>query len=221
MSQLIYPSLIAKNQRELDEKYGKLRGVVKTLHLDIVDGRFAPNKSLQFNFTLSPQFSYQAHLMIKDPEQWIKRQLLSPQHKLFNLFIPHFEAIYFHSRYILWMKQLKKPIAFAILPETNVTHLKEHLPYMDYVLVLTVHPGFYGSKYLRSELLKIRPIKKVNPKVKVIVDGGMNPETIKEAKRAGADLFVSGSYLTNNYITNNHSTREAIREMRKSWGYNQ
>lgn len=211
MTQPIYPSIIAQNQKELEEKYRKLHSVVKTLHLDIVDGRFAPNKSLQFNFRLSPQFRYDAHLMIKDPEQWIKRQLRSTPGPLIDLFIPHFEAIYFHSRYILWMKQLQKPVAFAILPETNVTHLQEHLPYLDYVLVLTVHPGFYGSTYLRSELRKIRPIKKVNPAVKIIVDGGMNPETIKEAKKAGADLFVSGSYMMNN-----HSAQKALQEMKRA-----
>ncbi len=220
MTQLIHPSIIAKNQKELAGKYAQLqriaKGIVQTLHLDVVDGRFAPNKSLQFKFKLSPEFRYDAHLMVKDPELWIKRQLRSSQHQLFNLFIPHFEAIYFHSRYILWMKQLKKPVAFAILPETNVTHLQEHLPYIDYVLVLTVHPGFYGSKYMRSELLKIKPIKKVNSKVKVIVDGGMNPKTIKEAKQAGADLFVSGSY-----ITNNHSAKEAIEKMRTALRYDQ
>ncbi|MEK6950649.1 MAG: hypothetical protein AABX13_02905 [Nanoarchaeota archaeon] len=227
MAQLIYPSIIARNQQELKEKYSQyapLQGIVKTLHLDIVDGRFAPNKSLQFPFKLSSQFRYDAHLMIKDPELWIKRQLRSSglqgntrksnTKSLINLFIPHFEAIYFHSRYILWMRQLKKPVAFAILPETNVTHLKEHLPYMDYVLVLAVHPGFYGSKYMHSELLKIKPIKKVNPRVKIIVDGGMNPETITEAKKAGADLFVSGSYLVNN-----HNARKAFRELKRELRY--
>ena len=245
MAQIIFPSLIAGNQQELEKKYAKLSGVVKTLHLDIVDGRFAPNKSLQFKFKLSPQFRYDAHLMVKDPEQWIKRQLRQNGSKLINVFIPHFEAIYFHSRYILWMKKLKKKVAFAILPETNVTHLKEHLPYLDYVLVLAVHPGFYGSKYLRSELLKITPIKKVNPKVKIIVDGGMNPETIVEARKAGADLFVSGSYLMNNHdnhnthnthnthnnhnnhnnhnihnihnIHKNHGARKALQEMKRAW----
>ncbi len=205
MTQLIFPSIIAKSQKELNAKLVRLQGAAKTLHLDIVDGRFAPNKSLQFNFKLSPDFRYDAHLMVKEPEKWIARHQKS---KGINLFIPHFEAIYFHSRYILWMKQLKKPVAFAILPETTVTHLKEHLPYLDYVLVLTVHPGFYGSKYLKSELRKIKLIKKVNPKVKVIVDGGMNPETIVEAKRAGADLFVSGSYLMND-----HSAQDAVQKM--------
>ncbi|HLC70487.1 MAG TPA: hypothetical protein VJI32_00640 [Candidatus Nanoarchaeia archaeon] len=189
MTQVIFPSIIAKNQRELDAELKKLKGAGKTMHLDIVDGKFAPNRSLEFPFKLNQQYKYQAHLMIQKPEVWIKKNL-----QRIELFIPHFEAIHYHSRYILWMKKMKKKVAFAILPQTNVEHLKEHLPYVDYVLILTVHPGFYGSKYLASELKKIKQIKKINQNVKIIVDGGMNPITIKQAKKAGADLFVSGSY---------------------------
>ena len=206
MTQLIFPAVIAKNQRELDAELKKLKGAGKTLHLDIVDGKFAPNHSLKFPFKLSTSFNYQAHLMIKHPEKWIEKNL-----QRIDLFIPHFEAIHYHSRYILWMKKMKKKVAFAILPQTTVEHLKEHLPYIDYVLILTVHPGFYGSKYLASELKKIKPIKKINPNVKIIVDGGMNPSTIKQAKKAGADLFVSGSYTTNN-----HSPHKAIEELMKA-----
>ncbi len=191
MTPLIFPAIIAENKRELDAELKRLQGVARTLHLDIIDGKFAPNRSLKFPFKLKKEYKYQAHLMIQKPEAWIKKNL-----KRIDLFIPHFEAIHYHSRYILWMKMMKKKIAFAILPQTTVEHLKEHLPYMDYVLILTVHPGFYGSKYLASELKKIKAIKKINSKVKVIVDGGMNPITIKEAKKAGADLFVSGAYVT-------------------------
>ncbi len=200
MAQLIFPSIIAKNQQELDLELKRLKGAAKTLHLDIVDGKFAPNRSLEFPFKLKPNYKYQAHLMIQKPELWIKKNL-----NRIDLFIPHFEAIHYHSRYILWMKKLKKKVAFAILPQTTVEHLKEHLPYIDYVLILTVHPGFYGSRYMPEELKKIKPIKKINPQVKVIVDGGMNPLTIKEAKKAGADLFVSGSYTMKN-----HSPKKAI-----------
>ena len=74
--------------------------------------------------------------------------------------------------------------------------IKDYLVDLDYVLVLTVHPGFYGSKFLSAPLKKIKQIKKINPKVKVIVDGGISPKTIKKAAKAGADYFVSGSYTT-------------------------
>ncbi len=204
MKQLILPSIIAKSQSELDAKLRRFQGAVKTLHLDIVDGRFAPNKSLEFSFTLQKKFQYQTHLMVKDPEKWIQKQI---NNSSINLFIPHFEAIDYPSRYLLWMKQLKKKTAVAILPETTVGHLQEHLPHLNYVLILTVHPGFYGSQYLPSELQKIKLIKKVNPNVKVIVDGGMNLTTIKEAAKAGADLFVTGSYL------NNYQPKKAMAEL--------
>lgn len=205
MAQLIFPSIIAKSQQELDAELKRLEGAAKTLHLDIIDGKFAPNRSLEFPFRLYSQYKYQAHLMIQKPEVWIKKNL-----QRIDLFIPHFEAIHYHSRYILWMKRMKKKVAFAILPQTTVEHLKEHLPYIDYVLILTVHPGFYGSKYMPEELKKIKLIKKINPKVKIIVDGGMNPKTIQEAKKAGADLFVSGSYTMKN-----HSPKKAMGELRE------
>jgi len=73
--------------------------------------------------------------------------------------------------------------------------LRPFLQDVDYILILTVHPGFYGGKYLKSELKKILPIKRINPQVKVIVDGGMNPQTLPEAIKAGADYFVSGSFV--------------------------
>ncbi len=206
MSQFIFPSIIAKNQRELDAELKKLKGAAKTLHLDVVDGKFAPNRSLEFPFKLSKYYTYQAHLMIQKPEAWIKKNL----HKI-DLFIPHFEAIHYHSRYILWMKKMKKKVAFAILPQTTARHLQEHLPYLDYVLILTVHPGFYGNKYLTSELKKIKQIKKINPNIKVIVDGGMNPKTIRGAQRAGADLFVSGSY-----VTESDNPKKAMNELRRA-----
>ncbi len=191
MKQLILPSIVAKNQKELDEDFTHLKGIVKQLHLDVIDGKFAPNHSLDFKFKLSDDFSYEAHLMIKHPEQWIKQHWQN-----IELFIPQFEELKDIERYYHWMKQTGRKAAVAIKPETKVAQIKLFLNHIDYVLVLTVHPGFYGSKFLPEQLKKITQIKKLNPKVKVIVDGGMNPKTIKLAKKAGGDYFVSGSYIT-------------------------
>jgi len=86
-------------------------------------------------------------------------------------------------------------VAFALKPEDKVSDIKSYLKKIDYVLVLTVNPGFYGSKYLKKPLEKIEEIRIVNPKIKIIVDGGMNPKTVKSAVKAGADIVVVGSYL--------------------------
>lgn len=191
MKQLIYPSIMSKNQKELDSDLKHLMGAVKTLHLDIVDGKFAPNHSLDFDFKLSPKFKYEAHLMVKYPGYWIKKHWRQVQ-----IFIPQFEELKDPLRFIHWMKQTRRKVAFALKPETPVSKIKLYLKETDLVLVLTVHPGFYGSKFLPPCLKKVKEIKKVNPKIKVIVDGGINPETIKIAKKSGADYFVSGSFVT-------------------------
>ena len=197
---------MAKNQAELNADLKRLTDVVRELHLDVVDGKFANNKTLQFPFRLSKKFKYQAHLMIKQPEKWIKKNL----HRI-DLFIPHIEEIKDVGDYILWMKKEKKKIAFALLPETKVLSIKKHLDKINIILVLTVHPGFYGSKFLKEKLKKIKQIKKINPKIKIIVDGGMHPATIDAAFKSGADWFVSGSYTTKA-----ENPRERIRMLRGS-----
>jgi ribulose-phosphate 3-epimerase len=190
MTQIIFPSLMSKNQKELNRDFKRLKGI-KTIHLDIVDGKFAKNKTFQFPFRLSKSFKYNAHLMVKNPERWVWGNL-----KKINLLIPHFEEIKNPEKYIKWMKSKKKKVAFAILPETKIKKLEPYLKNVDCILILTVHPGFYGGKFLPKNLMKIKKIKKINPKIKIIIDGGISPKTIKKAKKAGADFFVSGSYTT-------------------------
>ncbi|MDP3640666.1 MAG: ribulose-phosphate 3-epimerase [Nanoarchaeota archaeon] len=206
MAQKIHPAIIAQNQRKLGEDLKRLQGLVKEVHLDVVDGKFAPNHSLDFPFRLPAGFTYSTHLMIKDPEAWIARQ-----GKKVQLYIPHLEALKDVPAYIRRMKGSGRKIALALLPETPVFRLTPFLPHLDYVLILTVHPGFYGSPFLPHTLRKIKVIKARNPRCKVIVDGGMNPQIIKKAARAGADYFVSGSYLWNAA-----SPKKALQELQGS-----
>ena len=128
--------------------------------------------------------------MVREPAKWIKKH-----GKKVEFCIVQAEAVNI-ADYIKNMKAQKKKIAFALNPETKVSRIKKHLKDIDYVLILTVHPGFYGAKYLSYPLKKIREIKKINPQVKVIVDGGMNPKTVKDVAKAGADQVISGSFIT-------------------------
>ncbi|MEK6899721.1 MAG: hypothetical protein AABX05_01220 [Nanoarchaeota archaeon] len=184
----IFPSVMAKDQQELDALLKNLKGVATYLHLDVADGKFVPSTSLWFPFKLSSKFKYIAHLMVKDPLLWIKKH-----GRKIEFCIVQAETVDV-DEYVKIMKG--KKIAFALNPETSVKVIKKHLKEIDYVLILTVQPGFYGSKYLSSPLKKIKEIKKVNPAVKVIVDGGMNPATARAAVKAGADYLVSGSFIT-------------------------
>lgn len=196
-----------KSQQELDHDLDKLKGIVKKVHLDVADGKFVDNKTFQFPFRLKKGFNYNAHLMIKKPEGWIEKNL-----GRIDMFIPQIEEIKNPERYIRWMKKKRKPIAFALKPETKVSSIKPYLQDIDYVLVLTVHPGFYGGKFLKAPLKKIDQIKKINPNTKIIVDGGIHPTTIHFAK--DADLFVSGSYTTKA-----DNPKQSIKNLLKAFRY--
>ncbi len=190
MKQIILPSVMAKDQTELDALLNKLTGVAKILQLDVVDGKFAPNLSLDFNFKLSKNFKYYVHLLVKDPLKYVKK------HPEIELFFSPFESFKDPAKYIKEMKLRKKKIGFSINPETSVSKIKNFLPFADYVIVLTVHPGFYGGKFLPAILKKITAIKRINHKIKIIVDGGIDLSNIKAAKKAGADYLVSGHFVT-------------------------
>ena len=84
MKSLIIPSLLVKSQEELNYFSKRLIKVTSRIHLDVADGKFAPNKVLQFPFKLNQNFQYNAHLIIQDPLPWIKKNLSK-----IDLLIPH------------------------------------------------------------------------------------------------------------------------------------
>ena len=102
MKQKIVPSIISKNQPGLDADLNRLKGVVRAVHLDIVDGKFAPNHSLDFPFRLRGDFHYQAHLMVKHPEAWVGKNGNKVQEIIF-----HSEALS-AERITLFIKKIKK-----------------------------------------------------------------------------------------------------------------
>jgi ribulose-phosphate 3-epimerase len=204
----IYPSIMGKSQNEINLLFKKLEDVSEYVHLDVADGKFVPNKSLWFKFRLSSKFTYAAHLMIKNPISWVKKNC-----GRFSVILFHPEVLNL-GKSIELIKNIKtegKKVGIALKPETKVSSVTNLLDLVDYVLILTVHPGFYGAKYLKNPLKKIKQIKKNHPTVKVIVDGHMNPVTIKEAKKAGADIIISGSFLSKS-----DNPKKAMKELKKS-----
>lgn len=189
----IFPSVMAKTQQEIDGTLDKLRGVSREIHLDIGDGQFVPHQYGWFDVKLFPQFKYNAHLMTKNPLSWIKQNGIKVDAIIFHPEPLSEEEI---KKTIHNIKSLNKKVGLALKPETKVSFIKRHLPELDFVLILTVHPGIYEAEYLKSPLKKIAPIKHLHPKIKIIVDGGMNQETIADAVKAGVDGIVSGSFVT-------------------------
>jgi|TARA_Y100000310_G_C20701271_1_gene830100 ribulose-phosphate 3-epimerase len=193
MPNKINPSLIANTQKELDEIFNKVKSYSNVFHVDVMDGKFVKNKSLLFDFKLPKgKFEYQTHLMVKNPREWIRKN----SNKAFSITF-HIESCKDKEveETIKLIKSKKKKVGIAINPKTNVKKIAPHLKSIDLVLVMTVTPGKYGSKFIPSTIKKVKEIRKLNPKMKIGIDGGINDKTIKKVSKLKLDFIVSGSYL--------------------------
>jgi len=202
---MIIPAIIARTQKELDEHLSKVEGYSELVQLDIMDGTFVPNNSLYFDFDVSGNnISFEAHLMITDPMGWIEKNWWKV-----DTIIVHFESCQNPEDIIRFLKNKGKKIGFAISPETAVHNAKPYLDDIDQLLIMTVNPGFYGSKFLPETLSKIIEVRKIKPNLDIEVDGGVTPETIKSINDAGANMLVSGSF-----ILKSNSVKESIDKLR-------
>lgn len=191
MRKVIIPAVIAKTQEELDDILSRIKDSAGLLQLDVMDGKFVPNHSLDFDFRLPQRkCQYEAHLMIENPGKWIDANWMKV-----DTIIVHFESVMDPDRIIESARDKGKKIAFALNPETGIEQIRDYLDRIDQVLIMTVHPGFYGSKFLPETMAKIRELREVQSDLDIEVDGGITPDTIEEVNTAGANMFVSGSYI--------------------------
>ena len=187
----IIPAVIAKYQKELDERINKVKDFVELIQIDIMDGKFVPNSSIDFDFTI-PQSNckFEAHLMITNPLEWIEKHW-----EKVDTILVHFEATNNPDEIIELARKKNKRVGFVLNPETSVEKLKTYLDKIDEILIMTVTPGFYGSKFLQEALQKVEYLRNLKPDLDIEVDGGITDETIKQAYLAGANMFVSGSFI--------------------------
>jgi len=192
---MIIPTILVKKREELMLRRNELKPLFKLAHLDIMDEKFVPNKTLPLDNIKRSKLKYEVHLMVKDNLTHIKKSLkLHPTAIIFHLETcrdeKEVEAI------INFLKKRKIKPVIGINPKTRAAKLKPYIKKVDRILIMTVNPGFSGQKLLTSTLNKIKEIKKMNRKITIEVDGGINEKTIQKAAKAGAKLFAVGSFLT-------------------------
>ena len=203
----IIPAIIAKNQDELEKRIEKVANFVEIIQLDFMDGKFVPNNSIDFDFKLpKTNCKSEAHLMISNPEKWIEEH----SSKVDTILV-HYESIDDPMSIIQKVKGKNKKVGLVLNPETPLYKIGNFLDYLDQVLIMTVNPGFYGSPFLPEMLDKISDLRKIKPELDIEVDGGVVPETIGLVDRAGANMFVSGSY-----IVKSKNVKESINNLNKN-----
>lgn len=202
----IAPSLLSCDFTKLKEE---IKAVEKAgahlLHLDVMDGHFVPN------LTIGPfiveairhctQLPLDVHLMISNPSSYIKAFQAAGA----SMISFHIETAPHPEELIRTIKKLRARAGIALNPQTPWTTIKNALSMIDFVLVMSVYPGFGGQKFIETSVSKIQELKKFRTTRKlsfeIEVDGGIKVENIGQAAKAGANIFVSGSgiFKTSNY----------------------
>ncbi len=195
---LIAPSLLSADFSNLKEEVKKIEEAdADILHLDIMDGRFVPNITFGplIVSALRPhsKLIFDVHLMIVEPEKYIKDFAKAGA----DWISVHAEATIHLHRAILKIKELGKKAGVALNPHTPLNILEYILDDLDYVVIMTVDPGFGGQKFIKNCLPKIEKLKEILEKkektVLIEVDGGINKDTAPLVIKAGANVLVAGS----------------------------
>lgn len=206
----IVASIIATSQKELEERVNKVKDYAKIIQLDIMDGTMTPTHTLDFDFKLPKnKCKVEAHLMLKDPLTWIKKN-----GSIADTIIFHIESCKTADeakKMIHAIREINKDPAVAIAPGTSAEAIFPYLKDITQVLVFTADPiGYYGAKFSPAAIDKIKKIRKINNSITIEVDGGVGIDNISSLSGAGVNLFVSGSYLQKSI-----NTKQAISTLLK------
>lgn len=195
---IIAPSMLAANPLCLgDEIINTEKTGVEFLHIDIMDGHFVPNLSFSPDIVKSlrriTKLFFDVHLMISEPEKYIEIFKNSGA----DLITFHYETTKEHEKLAESIHKLGIKAGISIKPKTPFSAIKDIADKFDLILIMTVEPGFGGQSYITEMNEKIKEarefINKSGKNIMLEIDGGVNSSNIKEAYKAGADVFVAGS----------------------------
>ena len=192
---IIVPAILEQTKQAFEQKAAlviKIPGV-RRIQVDFGDGKFVEHKLLEPDVmdTLNPAFHWEAHLMVKEPQDFLDYQICG-----FKTLIMHYEAFSSAQELKRTLNEIKAmgfKTGVAINPDTPVEALKEISA--DQYLIMSVAPGKQGQPFLEASAGKIRKLRELLPGAIIEVDGGLNETNIKSVKEAGADLICVGSSL--------------------------
>lgn len=196
----IAPSLLSADFTKLGDEIRAIEtGGASILHFDVMDGRFVPNITIGLPVLKSiRRFSdtpIDAHLMIVEPLRYAAEFVKAGA----NMVSVHIEADPHIHRTLAAIREAGGQAGIAINPGTPLVALEEALPFADFVLLMSVNPGFGGQKFIKTSLDKLRRLKMMilerGLQTRIEIDGGVDEHNINEIAAAGAEIAVAGSAI--------------------------
>jgi len=211
----IVPSILSADFARLAEEIARVeRGGASILHLDVMDGHFVPNLTIGppvvESIRKTTRLHLDVHLMIENPERYAASFVQAGA----NSVSVHYEACR-HLDGVLGMIRAEGAMAGVVLnPATPVAVLEEVLEVADYVLLMSVNPGFGGQKLIPYVLDKVRKLDSMRREKKLAlpieIDGGVHKDNLADVVRAGCDWIVTGSA-----VFHSPDPEATVREMRE------
>ena len=196
----IAPSILSADFSRLNEEIKAVeRGGATILHVDVMDGHFVPNLTVGLpvvkSLARATQLPIDAHLMIADPGRYAE-QFVEAGAKMVSV---HVEADAHLHRTLTSIKNAGAEAGVVINPATPVESLSEALPFADYVLVMSVNPGFGGQRFIETSFEKVRRLRRLIDErglsTRIEIDGGIDLNNIAAVVAAGAEIIVAGSAI--------------------------
>ncbi len=216
---LIAPSILSADFSRLGEDIRDVeRAGADWIHVDVMDGRFVPN------ITIGPlvveavnrvtELPLDVHLMIADPDHYIENFVAAGA----DFVSVHAETCPHLNRSVQLIKETGARAGVALNPATPLEAVSWILESLDFVLIMSVNPGFGGQRFIPNSLDRISALKEMITKqglsTLIQVDGGVNADTIREISAAGTDVFVAGSavFTSDDYQATIAELRERARQ---------
>ncbi len=197
---LVSPSLLSADFGNLNKDLEMINASkADMLHLDVMDGVFVPNISFGFPVMKYVQKAcnkpLDVHLMIVEPQKFVN-EVKDCGAEIMNV---HYEVCPHLNRVVQQIKNAGMKAGVTLNPATPVCMLQDIVADVDLVLLMSVNPGFGGQKFIGNTLNKVKELRELitkrNSKALIEVDGGVNLETGKLLKEAGADMLVAGNFV--------------------------